>query len=192
MPWRQTAGLEQKSTVHFQIRIDSTALLWYTSLLRKPGQQRDSGIFESQVLAELLTTGNREGITWQRRLSYVRKFPVTPSPKYYSFHNFATPAISIPLRNFRRLERRKTGKIAPKSYSCYRNSVSCAAADRKAYTAQKAAASPCWRCGFVFLRGNGSPQLQGVVMLLNCTHFFGQYPGIMGAETRNENGRLRR
>ena len=133
-----------------------------------------------------------EGMTWQSRLSYVRKFPVTPSPKYYSFHNFATPAISIPLRNFLRLERRKTGKIAPKSYSCYRNSVSCAAADRKAYTAQKAAASPCWRCGFVFLRGNGSPQLQGVVMLLNCTHFFGQYPGIMGAETRNENGRLRR
>ena len=152
MPWRQTAGLEQKSTVHFQIRIDSTALLWYTSLLRKPGQQRDSGIFESQVLAELLTTGNREGMTWQSRLSYVRKFPVTPSPKYYSFHNFATPAISIPLRNFLRLERRKTGKIAPKSYSWNRDSASRAAVDRRVYIVPKANNIVTGSCPTVLVR----------------------------------------
>ena len=65
------------------------------------------------------------------------KSPVTPSPKHYSFRNFATPAISIPLRNFRRLERRKTGKIAPKSYSCHRDSGSRAVADRRVYTAKK-------------------------------------------------------
>ena len=65
------------------------------------------------------------------------KSPVTPSPKYYSFRDFATPAISIPLRNFLRLERQKTRKIAPKSYSCYRDSVSRAVADRRAYTAKK-------------------------------------------------------
>ena len=65
------------------------------------------------------------------------KSPVTPSPKYYSFRDFATPAISIPLRNFLRLERQKTRKIAPKSYSCYRDSVSRAAADRQVYTGPK-------------------------------------------------------
>ena len=72
------------------------------------------------------------------------KSPVTPSPKHYSFRNFATPAISIPLRNSRRLERRKTGKIAPKRYSCHSNSASRAVANRRRYTAQKAIASPCW------------------------------------------------
>ena len=68
---------------------------------------------------------------------YAAKPHVTPSPKYYSFRDFATPAISIPLQNFRRLERRKTGKIAPKSYSCHRDSVSRAVADRRVYTAPK-------------------------------------------------------
>ena len=72
------------------------------------------------------------------------KSPVNPSPKYYSFLTFATPAISIPLRNFRRLERRKTGKIAPKRYRCNGDSVSRAIADRQAYIVQKAIASPCW------------------------------------------------
>lgn len=72
------------------------------------------------------------------------KSHVTPSPKHYSFRNFATPAISIPLQNFRRLERRKTGKIAPKSYRCYEESAGRAVADRRAYTPRKAIASPCW------------------------------------------------
>ena len=75
---------------------------------------------------------------------YAAKPHVTPSPKYYSFRDFATPAISIPLWNFLRLERRKTGKIAPKSYSCHRDSGSRAVADRRVYTAQKAIASPFW------------------------------------------------
>ena len=70
------------------------------------------------------------------------KSPVNPSPKYYSFRDFATPAISIPLQKFRRLERRKTGKNAPKNYSCHRDFASRAVADRRRYTAQKAAASP--------------------------------------------------
>ena len=65
------------------------------------------------------------------------KFPVNPSPKYYSFPTFATPAISIPLQKFRCLERRKTGKIVPKSYRCHGDSVSRAVADRRAYTAPK-------------------------------------------------------
>ena len=68
---------------------------------------------------------------------HVPKSHVIPSPKRYSFPAFATPAISIPLRNFRRLERQKTGKIAPKSYSCHRDSGSRAVADRRAYTAKK-------------------------------------------------------
>ena len=63
--------------------------------------------------------------------------PVTPSLKYFSFRNFATPAISTPLQNFRRLERRKTGKIAPKRYSCRGDSVSRAIADRQAYIVPK-------------------------------------------------------
>ena len=32
------------------------------------------------------------------------------------------------------------------------------------HTPQKAATSPCWRCGFGFLRENGSPQLQGTAI----------------------------
>ena len=68
----------------------------------------------------------------------VPKSHVTPSPKYYSFPTFDTPAISIPLQNFRRLERRKTGKIAPKRYRCRGDSVSRAIADRQAYIVQKA------------------------------------------------------
>ena len=72
------------------------------------------------------------------------KSPVTPSPKHYSFRNFATPAISIPLQNFRRLERRKTEKIAPKSYRCHGDPVSRDIADRGESIAQKAIASPCW------------------------------------------------
>ena len=36
------------------------------------------------------------------------------SPKTYSFQTCTSPAISIPLQDFRRLERRKTGKIARK------------------------------------------------------------------------------
>ena len=98
------------------------------------------------------------------RVVICAKDPCNPISEILQFSCFCYPAISIPLRNFLRLERRKTGKIAPKSYSCHRHSVSCAAADTWAYTPKKAATSPCWRCGFGFLRENGSLRLQGTAI----------------------------
>ena len=59
------------------------------------------------------------------------------SPKTYSFQTCTSPAISICQKNFRRLERQKTVKIAPKSYSWNRDSASRAVADKRIYTAPK-------------------------------------------------------
>ena len=59
------------------------------------------------------------------------------SPKTYSFPERTSPAISICQKNFRRIERQKTGKIAPKSYSWNRDSASRAVADKRIYTAPK-------------------------------------------------------
>ena len=58
--------------------------------------------------------------------------------------NAPAPPISICQKDSRRLERQKSGENAPKSYRWNRDAVSRAVADRRAYTAQKAIASPCW------------------------------------------------
>ena len=70
------------------------------------------------------------------------KISCKPISETLQFPYLCYPAISIPLQKFRRLERRKTGKNAPKNYSCHRDFASRAVADRRRYTAQKAAASP--------------------------------------------------
>ena len=65
------------------------------------------------------------------------KIPCNPISEILQFPQLYYPRYLLPLRNFRRLERRETGKIAPKSYSCHSDLVSCAVADRRAYTAKK-------------------------------------------------------
>ena len=70
------------------------------------------------------------------------KISCKPISETLQFPYLCYPAISIPLQKFRRLERRKTGKNAPKNYSCHRDFASRAVADRRRYTAQEAAASP--------------------------------------------------
>ena len=79
---------------------------------------------------------------WLRRCDGGHGTAYTQNPMYLHLRNTTVsatllPPLSIPLRIFRRLEGRKTGKIAPKSYSCHRDSGSRAVADRRAYTAKK-------------------------------------------------------
>ena len=79
---------------------------------------------------------------WLRRCDGGHGTAYTQNPMYLHLRNTTVsatllPPLSIPLRIFRRLERRKTRKIAPKRYSCHRDSVSRAVADRRAYFSPK-------------------------------------------------------
>lgn len=89
-------------------------------------------------LSEFQKQDVEEKLDWG---SCMREKPLKPYLRNTTVSATLLPPLSIPLQNFLRLERRKTGKIAPKSYSCQRDSVSCTVADRRRYTAQKAAAS---------------------------------------------------
>ena len=77
-----------------------------------------------------------EGVT-EVMEPHIPRIPCTSISETLQFSYFCYPRFSIPLQNFRRLERRKPGKIAPKRYSCHRDSVSRAVADRRAYFSPK-------------------------------------------------------